>query len=68
MSYSTIHTYFYNDTYTLPPVTATFDLANGIIFSTEHISNEKLHIATPQYNILSSHVTLTYTASWDDNP
>ena len=37
-SYTTIHL-FYNDTYTLPPVTTPFDLADGIIFSTEHISN-----------------------------
>ena len=62
LTHTTIHTYFYNDTYTLPPATTTFDLANGIIFSTEHSSNKKtLHVAKPQYNILSSHVTLTYS-------
>ena len=68
-------------TYTLPPATTPFVLANRMIFTcTEHISNNitvlyqstfrknlTMHIATPQSNILSSHVTLTYNETSLEN-
>ena len=46
MSYTTIHTYFTMTPTLFHLYTTTFDLANGITFSTEHISNKKyiIHI------------------------